>query len=248
MIREGPKILLFDIENAPNLLYGWDLYETDAIKVVKHAYLLSFAYKWLGEDKIYVRALPDYSQYKRNKESDEQLVKELWQILNQADVICGHNSDNFDLKKANSRFIFYGLDPPSPYKTIDTLKLARQIGYFGSNKLDSLAQYLRIGRKLSHTGKDLWFGCMQGNKKDWALMKKYNIHDVSLTEEVYYKLRPYAKNHPDLRVYDQSLGCPVCRSTKVQKRGKKVKGARIYQHYWCRSCGKWFSGDMIKEL
>ena len=246
-MKKQPRILLWDVENSPNLFYGWDLYESNALKVIKHSYLLSFAYRWLGEKKIHVKALCDYPNYKRNKESDKELVKDLWTVLNGADIICAHNGDGFDTKKANSRFIFYSLDPPSPSKSVDTLKLARSIGYFGSNKLDSLAQYLNIGRKLPHTGKDLWFGCMTGDMKDWAIMKSYNKHDVALLEAVYLKLRPYSKTHPDLRVYTRSEGCPVCKSTHILRRGYGVAKSQTYQRFQCKTCGKWFNGALIKK-
>jgi hypothetical protein len=44
--------------------------------------------------------------------------------MDEADIICAHNGDAFDIKKINSRLITNGFKPPSPFKTIDTLKAA----------------------------------------------------------------------------------------------------------------------------
>lgn len=243
----APRVMFVDIETAPHLIYAWDTYETNAITVVKEGYILSFAYQWEGE-KTVVKALPDYLSYKENKSDDKALVKDLWHRLCEADVIIAHNGDRFDLRKINARFIKHGLKPPAPYKTIDTLKIARNVAAFPSNKLDNLSKHLGIGRKLPHTGFNLWEGCMRGDEKSWRVMKKYNAHDVFLLREVYLKLRPYAKSHPDMRLYDRKDGCPRCRSDKIQRRGKRFANARVYRQYFCRNCGHWFSGEVIRHI
>jgi len=62
---------------------------------------------------------------------------------------------------------------------------------FPSNKLDYVAQALGVGSKFKHSGFDLWIGCMEGNGKSWAEMKKYQIQDVVLLEELYQVLVPW---------------------------------------------------------
>src|ERR1035437_5750157 len=198
-----PKICFFDIETAPSLGYFWGkLWETNIIDVQAPWYMLSFAYKWLGENKIHTRALPDYPIFKKDKENDKELVEDLHDLFDQADILIAHNGDRFDIRKTNARFIMQGLRPPSPYKTIDTLKAARRHFQFESNKLNDLGQYLKLGRKLPHTGFDLWKRCMTGEKAAWQTMRDYNARDVELLEKVYEKLKPYMTNHPDLGVYE----------------------------------------------
>jgi DNA polymerase III epsilon subunit-like protein len=65
--------------------------------------------------------------------------------MDEADLICAHNGDAFDIKKINSRLIVNGFKPPSPFKTIDTLKIARRVFKFDSNKLDNIGRYLSRG-------------------------------------------------------------------------------------------------------
>jgi uncharacterized protein YprB with RNaseH-like and TPR domain len=242
-----PRVLYFDVETAPMRGWFWDLFETNPLEVQDHWYLLSYAYKFEGEKRVTVKALPDFRSRKHGNWDDKALVTSLWRLFNEADVLIGHNGDNFDCKKANARFIFHGLTPPDPYKTIDTLKIARRHFKFDSNRLDFIGHYLGVGRKLPTSGKHLWFGCMRNDPKSWATMKKYNIQDVILLEKVYKKLRPWAKTHPDLRVYDRADGCPKCRSTSVSKRGPSVKGNRLYQTYGCNSCHARFHGERYDE-
>jgi uncharacterized protein YprB with RNaseH-like and TPR domain len=175
----SPKIAFFDVENAPSLGYFWGhLWETSIISVTNPWYMLSFSYRWMGEKKIHCHALPDYPLFKKDPENDKHLIEDLHDLLDEADVVIAHNGDRFDIRKSNARFIMQGLKPPSPYKSIDTLKAARRFFHFQSNKLDDLGQYLGVGRKLPHTGFDLWKRCMAGERGAWKTMREYNMHDV----------------------------------------------------------------------
>lgn len=241
-MKNAPRIALIDIENAPNTSYTWGKWEQNVIEFEEHWYILSFSVKWLDKKKITTHALPDFQGYEKHKNNDKALVKELWKVFDEADIIIAHNGDRFDIKKANARFAAYDFKPPSPYKSIDTLKVARKHFKFESNKLDDLGQYLNVGRKLPHTGKHLWLGCMRGDEKSWRTMRRYNAQDVALLERVYLRLRPWMTTHPNLNSYTKRITCPKCQSPHVQQRGWNVtatgKRARIH----CQSCGGWSSG------
>jgi hypothetical protein len=234
------KILLVDIETSPTLGYSWTLWEADIIKVIEPWYMLSFAYKWLGDKKINVVSLPQFPTYNTDKKNDCALVKRLWEIFNEAEIIIAHNGDKFDIRKTMAKFIEHGLTPPAPYKTVDTLKVARKYFKFDSNRLDYLGEYLGIGRKIKTGGFDLWDGCMNGDKKAWKLMEKYNMVDVDLLEKVYYRLRPYIKNHPNLNLLQETLyNCPICGSKNTQKRGFSYSRTHKYQRFQCLDCFGW---------
>jgi uncharacterized protein YprB with RNaseH-like and TPR domain len=209
--------------------------------------MLSFAYKWKGEDKVHFHGLPNYKTFKKNKEDDSELLEDLAALMDEADILIAHNGDRFDIRKARARFLMQGLKPPSPSKSIDTLKEARKIGNFDSNRLNDLAIAFGIGKKLPHTGFDLWKRAMDGDRKAWKTMKEYNIRDVILLEKVYEKLKPYMTSHPDLRIYDDAIGCPTCRSMKIERRGFSVSRKRKYRKYHCNNCGSWFQGAIIKK-
>ena len=239
-----PKILFLDIETAPITGLSWGIFETNLMHVIEPTFMLCFAYKWLGKSKVHTKALCDYPGYRKNKKSDKSLVKDLWGVLDSADVVIAHNGDAFDIKKTNARFVVHGLAPPTPYKTVDTLKIARRHFKFDSNKLDNLGGYLNVGRKLPHTGKHLWLGCMSGDAKAWSQMVRYNAQDVRLLERVYEKIKAWSPSHPILTAIapQKTTACPTCLSHNVQRRGWNIAKVKKTPRFQCSDCGHWFSG------
>lgn len=84
------KIAYIDIETAPSLGYVWQMWEADVLKIEKEWYIMSFAVKWDNE-KTKCYTLPDFKNYKKNPEDDSELVKKLWEVFNDADIVVGHN-------------------------------------------------------------------------------------------------------------------------------------------------------------
>lgn len=229
-----PKVLLFDIETMANKAFVWGKYEQDVIAYIEEGYMLSWSAKWLGGKQI-TKGLCDYPKYNSGKPDDRALVKELYDLVSEADILIAHNGDRFDIKKMNTRFIYHGFTPPEPYKTVDTLKVAKRNFAFNSNKLDDLGNFLQVGRKVKHPGFDLWLGCEQGNEESWRLMLKYNKQDVLLLEKIYLKLLPWISNHPTPR--DGLVDCPNCHSTHYQKRGIDFSKGVKYHRAKCQECG-----------
>lgn len=220
------KILFYDIETRPLLSYIWEVYEANSIKVTENRDLLSFAYKWEG-GKIKVESL--------RTNTHKQLLKKLHSLLNEADVVVGHNSKSFDTKMVNSFFVHYGFKPPAPYKQIDTLTIAKNKFRFASNHLNDLGEYLGCGKKVETGGFKLWFGCMNGDNKSFLLMEKYNKGDIELLYKIYKKLVPWAENTP---LNKDGLVCPKC-GGNVQFRGPYVNKMYICKRYQCMKCGSW---------
>lgn len=234
----GARILLYDIETAPNLVYTWGIYEQNVLEVVKPWYMLCFAYKWLDEAQTHVVALPDFkAAYKKDPTNDYHLAEALHALFNEADVIIAHNGNAFDQKKVQAKFIEHGFDPPSHYRQIDTLKAARAAFKFDSNRLNDLGQRLGLGQKVSTGGWELWKGCIEGDQKAWTKMKKYNKQDVVLLESLYLRLRPWIANHPNVSTLNDLMdGCPKCGSRDLHKRGIRYTKTTAYQSYQCNSC------------
>jgi uncharacterized protein YprB with RNaseH-like and TPR domain len=228
-----PKILVFDIETTPNLGYVWGKWQQDVIEYKTEWTMLCFAYKWLGEKKTIAVG--------QNKFSEEILVRRLHSLFEEADIVIAHNGNSFDVKMCNAKFIEFGLDPPSFYKSIDTKLVAKRYFRFNSNKLDDLGNLLGLGRKIQTGGFQLWTGCMAGDKKSWDLMLKYNKQDVVLLEKVYLKLRPWMDNHPAINLLvDKSDACPKCGGGPLHKRGTvKYNKTTVVQRYQCQNCGGW---------
>lgn len=247
MYRE-PKVLLFDIESSPIIGAMWGLFEQNAVWVEQDWKLLSFSYKWLGQKKVHHHSLNEYSGYAKNKMDDKKLVADLWKIIDEADIIIGHNGDRFDLRKSNAKFLEHKMPVPSSYKTVDTLKIARKYFYLTSNKLDYLADILGIGRKMQTGGYKLWKSCMEGDEKAWRKMNKYCNMDVKLLEAVYLELRKWHTSHPDINLYTGERGkCKQCQSPKLQKRGFEYLKVKVFQRLVCLDCGTWQRGEESKR-
>lgn len=235
-----PKILVFDIETSANLGYIWGKYEQNVLKYVNEWSVMCFCAKWLDNKKMIKVKQNDFKNYKKDKLDDYGVVKAMWDLLDEADVVITHNGDKFDIKKMNARFIYHGFTSPSSYKSIDTLKISRRYFKFNSNKLDDLGEYLKVGRKVRHEGFSLWFKCMMGQKKAWNNMIKYNIQDVLLLEKIYYKFLPWIANHPNIGLYiGKEYVCPKCGSEQLQKRGFHYTKSQIYQRIQCQDCMGW---------
>lgn len=226
-----------DIENTPLLGYTFGLWETNVLKTIEDWYMLCFSYKWLDEKKTHVLALPDFRGYEKNKKDDKKLVEALWKLFDEADIIIAHNGQAFDIKKANVRFAYHKMKPPSAYQVIDTKLVAKKYFKFDSNKLTELGRFLGLGVKEETGGIDLWFDCMAGEKKAWAKMTSYNIQDVVLLEKIYLELRPWMTNHPNIALMDgQCDCCPNCGGHRLIKKGFVYTRTNTYQGYKCLDC------------
>lgn len=239
------KVIVFDIETAPILGYSWGMYKQNILSIVRPSFLMCFAYKELGSGRTHTRTLRDYPRYEKNKFDDKPLVEALWKVLDEADVLVAHNGDAFDIKMANAFFIKHGMKPPSPYETVDTLKEARKVFRFDSNKLASIGELLQEGSKIKHSGFSLWIDCMNGHAPSWDLMEKYCKQDVVLLENVYTRLLPYMKKHPNRNTYSATAtcSCPKCGSDHVIRKGFRMTTLSRYARYLCKECGGWFKGE-----
>lgn len=243
------KVLIWDCETAPSLAYVWEKYETNVLWYEREGYMLCFAYKWLGDKRNHIVALPDFKTYKKSPHDDKQLITALHGLFCEAQIIIAHNGDSFDQKIANGRYLYHNFEPPEPYKQIDTLKIARKNFRLNSNKLDDLGNFLGVGRKERTGGVDLWHDVLDGDMKAWARMKRYNRRDVDLLEAVYLKLRPWTQNHPSMNLLEsRPNACPKCGGGPMQGRGIRVNKTTLYRQFQCQSCGGWCHSPIADKI
>lgn len=246
--RKGQaQVLILDIETAPVQANVWRLWKENVglSQIDRDWFILSWAAKWLGETKI------TYHDQSRaaNVEDDIDLLVKLHDMLDKADIVVAHNGRKFDLRKINARFIQAGLRPPSPYKIVDTLEIAKAKFAFTSNKLAYLTDTLnRDFKKLEHgkfPGYELWKQVLLGNKEAWREMRQYNEYDVLALEETYLLLRPWDDRHPNVNAFnadDEVQRCPVCGGDHLQRRGYAHTNTGRYPRFVCVGCGAWSRG------
>lgn len=233
------KILVLDIETAPNVAYVWGAWKQNihASQWVSKSWIMSFAAKWLGEDEVHVEVC-------RNPEDEHKIIFELLLWLDEADFIVAHNGQKFDLPRIIGGAIKHGFTPPSPYRVLDTLLVARREFGFVSNTLDALCGEMGLSRKGQHKkfpGFLLWAECLAQNDEAWQEMIDYNIVDIKVLEELYLRMRPYFRNHPNVvRDDDGEIRCPKCGSNNIQFRGYYYSAAGLcYRRFVCLDCGAW---------
>jgi transposase-like protein len=241
------KVLYIDIETAPTRAWVWSMYsEVRSIDMLASEwFIMSYAYKWQGNDEVFTKTLNMCDDYEAGSEDDRELVSDLHALLSHADVVVAHNGDNFDLKKIRARMICNGMTPPEPFRTIDTLKICRREFGFISNKLDYVGQLLLNKAKVATGGIDLWFECMKGDEDAWKRMWTYNAMDVELLEEVYLVIRAWDRSHPNLALLSSSseISCTVCASEDVSRTGKYVHTpSSTFEGYVCNDCGHHMRG------
>lgn len=236
------KTVLYDLETSRTGVEGYgSRWDFKVVKFTKPSELMCYSWKELGSNKVYFVSRYDYNNY-------HEFVKSLRDLLDSADITIAHNGGSFDDKMANRFFITEGLNPPRPRKTIDTKREAQKWFRFESNKLDDLGDFMGLGRKETIGYSDLEDDYMSGNpsRKTVSLLKRYNNQDVILLENIYYKLRPYMQNHPNLGDIEQINGvCPKCLSNDLNLEGTHSRRNGRVQSYSCNNCGGWCNDNSI---
>lgn len=231
------RILICDIETAPVLAHVWGLFKQNVglNQIQADSYILCAAAKWLGDPEVM------YAE-SRKLSANKVMLNRIWKWLDDADFVVGHNFRSFDRAKINAAFIKAGMPPPSPYRVIDTLHIAKKEFRFTSNKLEFIAKALGCTPKSGHkkfAGHELWVETMKGNPEAWKEMGAYCIQDVGTTEEVYLKLRPWDSLHPNVNAQEphEDLACPSCGSKHLRKNGQRFTNTGEYTRYRCNDCG-----------
>lgn len=234
----APKILLLDIETSRIKVDVFSLrvksgYINPAF-VDKDWFVISWAAKWLCKSEIMSDVVIPKKARERN---DTKIIKSMWGLMDEADIIIAHNGKGFDIKKLNTRFILQNFPPPMEYKVVDTLQIARKHFAFTSNKLDYLCEQFGFPVKKD-TDMQLWVDCESGDAKALGKMDDYCRNDVLIMEDVYMRFLPWINNHPNVGLYSE-IEEPVCRNCglEVQPSGRFwYTGANRYKAWRC-DCG-----------
>lgn len=187
--KDCPKRKLFiDIETSFNIVSSWRIGSKINLghdNIIQERKIICICYSFEDEDII-------HKLHWDNEQNDSKMLSEFSKILDEADILVGHNSDRFDFKFLRTRCIYNGIPFPNKLQTLDTLKMARNSFYFNNNKLDYIAKFLEIGEKVNTGGLELWNKIIL-NKDQEALnsMIDYCKNDVKITKEVYKKLQKY---------------------------------------------------------
>lgn len=200
---QGPKILFLDIETKYMLLEGWGLFNQNfsVDQIAEDWSILSYSAKYADSDEVLYSDVTEMTE--------DELLQELHDLLNEADFVIAHNGRRFDMKKIRARMITRGFKPHSPVRVIDTLEIAKKEFAFTSNKLLHLTRLLcKKNQKSDHgkfAGHSLWKEFVKGNPEAIAEMREYNQIDVVSLQELYEILAPWSSTLPVFEVYQDNF-------------------------------------------
>lgn len=222
-----PNAWVLDIETKPMIAYVWDRKDVQiALNQIKEDWsVLAWSAKKLDDPPS--KTVYYDLRHAKDLTDDRSILRPLWKLLDETDILITQNGAHFDARKLNARFIELKMGKPSNYEHWDTYLCARRVAAFTSNKLEYLTEKLNTKyKKQSHSefpGQSLWTECLKGNIKAWNAMKKYNIYDVLSTEEAFHNLYEWApKAFPRLNA-NKCVSCGKMKKIKIK----------------CNDCGTW---------
>lgn len=239
-------ITLLDTENAPNYAATWGIHEQRVryTDIIQEWFFLSAQWKILGDKSVSsISVLDDPKRFIKDHTDDYIVVKTVHDLIENTDVLVGHNIKGHDLKKLYAKFIEHRLPPPKTPFIVDTLAWSRKFG-FTSRKLGDLCTKLGLENKLEHEP-GIFNLAGRGDVKAIRKVVRYGIGDIPTLEQLYLRLRPYITNHPNHNKFTKERCCPNCGGEKFQKRGMSRDGSQ--QTYACYDCRARFYESHLKK-
>ena len=231
-VLNASKILCYDIETVPAEAWFWHprVSYIPWKNITKPGDMLSWAAGWYHE--------PGQTHYKdRIKWNYEQMLQDLWTLLDEASYVVGWNSDRFDLRKVRGYFARAGFPPFRPPKSIDLMKTAKTFA-FESASLGFTAKQFGVTEKIDNGAVASWQDVMAGDEEARDRLELYNRGDVTTTLELYDAMRPWIINHPHIGfAADDAERCPRCGSNDLADAGVIQAVVIRYRQKRCGNCG-----------
>lgn len=237
-VRSAVRILTIDIERMKGTasVEFWDLGDyknrrLHADTVTSWPRTICAAWKWHGTPRVHFAA-------EWLDGGAEAMLQATWAAYDEADIVVGHNLRGFDTKKLRGAWLEIGLPEPTPFKTIDTLTVAREFGY-ESNTLDALCRRLGIPAKTDRYDVEVARAACAGNRAAQRKITRYNKGDIIATEGLYDFFRGHMPGHPHIAPASADPTCNQCGSTDLSLNEAKPHRAQslAYPLYRCGNCG-----------
>lgn len=250
----APRILILDIERLPGTFTSnfWDMRShlnkrISPDDVTEWPRTICWAAQWEGED-------PDVFYFAAEWDGGhEAMIRAAWDLFDEADVVVGHNMARFDAKKLRSEWALYGLHDPSPWKVVDTMRVAFDRFGFESNTLNSLCTRFEVDAKTDKYDAKTARAATEGDREAQSKLKRYNVGDIVATKGLYrvFRDRGYIPGHP-VMAPGVPMRCTSCGGGNLEPMDKPYRANVMeYRAYRCTSCGsvlKHYRGTRMTTL
>lgn len=242
------RILILDVERIDGITqqHYWDrrdlqkryVFHSDVLREPRTTILCA---KWY--DSPDVIRLAEWDKGGRGT-----FLKRVHALISQADVLVGHNIDNADDPWIKGDLFFPrighphrpNLPPLPPYKTIDTLKVARTFKSGVQFKsLNALCEIIGIPAKTdAYDRARMERAVTEKSPEDRERLVEYCAGDVIATQGLLDWLRPHIKNHPALFVdgKDKLTVCNRCGHETEPTARRYVANVLSYSMRKCPNC------------
>jgi hypothetical protein len=256
--EKPPAILTVDIERLPGwakhqhrglTVEGpfWDLnswkhtigYRLPPASVVRWPRTICAAWRWYGNKRVEFAAEWDEG-------GREAFLRKVWDAYDAAEIVYGHNVDAFDTKKLQGEWTLIGLGKPSPFTSVDTLKVARRALGFESNQLGALCERLGIPTKVDKYDPDVAQAACDGDVKAQRRLRIYNQGDIVASEALVDRIRGLIPGHPHIGLYTGDEDCCGACGGKLEPSGFAPTAVTLYAAYRCTNCQAWYRRTNIK--
>ena len=250
-MNKKPKILYYDIETTPLLAYIWRCGK----QVVRHNQLaksnkkydiICITYCW--NDGKPAKSL-DWGYLEQDS---SKMIEKFDEIIREADITIGKNSDSFDVKHINTLRMLSGLPgmPEWSMYTDDLQKQMKKHFYLPSYSLDYFSELLGFGGKMKMEFSD-WIHIVEQTRgegrKRFAKMIEYGKKDVEDTRAIWEHCEKHFTPKFNANHLNKGMVCSNCGSENIRKNGTRYRGQTKYQHFYCNGHGGYGGRAPIKK-
>lgn len=248
-----PRVLYIDIETsyAVGKFWGNRMYKVDVIDLIQPPKVIMVGWMWHGDKKAKSICLKDFPGYKPGlfNIDDRGVVDKAWDLLNEADIVIGQNSQTFDVRILNARFWHYGMGATSEFDQEDTKRNAKRVFGLPSYKLKFMLKYRGLPQKMDSGGIGTWDRTIEEGK-DWNKMGVYCRNDVEVLPPLDDSMESFIKRKTIANLYTRKLNhCPTatCMSKDIRKEGLSLLKTGSKQKWGCKVCGTTWKTELIRE-